>query len=232
MTGILNKKTAAFAFDEIDKTEDLDFLYTILEQVYKKSIILITNFKEWMINLDNRIKSRLLPDLVEFKPYNADETKGILEQRMTYAFVPGCWDDAALNLAVSKTCELEDIRTGLHLLKESGLAAEAQSSRKITIEHVKKAIEKLDMLSIKNSEELEDESRFVLKIVKNNSGQRIGELFKKYQEEGGSASYKTFQRKIQKLADNGFVSAKKISGGTEGSTTIVNYLRTKKLTEF
>jgi len=232
VSGIINKKTAVFAFDEIDKAEELDFIYTLLEQIYKKSIVIITNYKDWLLNLDSRIKSRLLPELVEFRPYNPEEIKGILEQRMKYAFVPGCWDDEALSVAVAKTCELEDVRTGLHLLKESGLSAEAQSSKKITIEHVKKAIEKLDMLSIKKSDDLEDEARFVLNIVKNNSGQRIGELFKGYQDEGGRSSYKTFQRKIAKLSDNGFVSTKKISGGTEGSTTIVNYLRTKKLTEF
>ena len=67
---------------------------------------------------------------------------------------------------------------------------------------------------------------------KENSGQKIGELYKRFQEAGGESSYKTFQRKIQKLGDGKFVTAKKVTGGTEGSTTIVNYLRTKKLTEF
>jgi archaeal cell division control protein 6 len=234
VAGIVNKKTAVFAFDEIDKAEDLDFIYTILEQIYKKTIVLITNYKEWLIDLDSRIKSRLLPEIIEFKPYSSTEIKGILEQRLKYAFVPGCWQEDALNLAVAKTVELSDIRTGLHLLKESGLAAEAVSSRKITVEHVKKAIEKIDTLSIKNSDELEDEERFILKIVKENSGQKIGDLFKKYQDEGGKSSYKTIQRKIQKLAENGFVSAKKISGGADGTTTIVNYLKTstKKLSDF
>ncbi|MBN2458460.1 AAA family ATPase [Candidatus Woesearchaeota archaeon] len=232
VANIVNKKTAAFAFDEIDKAEDLDFIYTILEQVFKKSIVLLTNYKDWLLHLDSRIKSRLLPDIIEFKPYNAPEIKGILEQRMTYAFVPGVWEDDALALAVAKTCELEDIRTGLHLLKESGLAAEAQSSKKISIPHVEKAIEKLELLSIKSSEDLEDEARFILGIVKDASGKKIGDLFKIYLVEGGKSSYKTFQRKIQKLSDNGFVGTKKISGGPDGSTTIVNYLRTKKLTDF
>ena len=38
-----------FVFDEVDKLEDLDFLYTILEEIYKKTVLLITNYKEWII---------------------------------------------------------------------------------------------------------------------------------------------------------------------------------------
>ena len=56
----LNKKSVVFVFDEVDKLEDLDFLYMILEEIYRKTIILITNYKNWMIDLDERIKSRLL----------------------------------------------------------------------------------------------------------------------------------------------------------------------------
>jgi hypothetical protein len=97
---------------------------------------------------------------------------------------------------------------------------------------VDSALSKLDQISIKSSDELEDETRFILNIIKDNNSQKIGDLFKKYQDAGGQASYKTFQRKVQKLADNNFVNVKKITGGTDGSTTIVNFLRTKKLTEF
>jgi cell division control protein 6 len=39
---ILNKKSVVFVFDEVDKLEDFDFLYSILEDIYRKSIILIT----------------------------------------------------------------------------------------------------------------------------------------------------------------------------------------------
>lgn len=232
VAGIINKKSAVFVFDEIDKVEDFDFVYTILEQIYRKSIILITNHKDFILNIEDRIKSRLAPDMLEFGQYSRAETKGILEQRKGLAFFPGVWEHDAFEKTAAKTFQAGDIRSGLHLMKEAGLNAEAESSRKILMQHVEKALGKLDEISIKNSEELEDETRFILNIVKKSSGSKIGELFKGYQEAGGSSSYKTFQRKIQKLADNKFVNVRKITGGTEGSTTIVNYLRTRKLTEF
>jgi len=232
IANIINRKAAVFVFDEIDKVQDMDFLYTILEQIYRKCIILITNHKEFVLGIEDRVKSRLSPDILEFKPYSRAETKDILVQRKGWAFQKDVWEDAAFMQVVEKTTGQEDIRSGLHLMKESGENAELESCKKVTPEHVQKALSKLDQLSEKSSDELGDESRFILKIVKDNSGKKIGELFKVYQEENGKSSYKTFQRKIQKLTDGKFVNVKKITGGSEGSTTIVNYLRTKKLTEF
>ena len=182
--------------------------------------------------MDERIKSRLIPDILEFKMYDEEQTKEILKHRKNYAFVQGVWEQDAFTLAVEKTGEVKDIRTGLFILKESGNAAEDESSRKITKKHVEKAITKLnDNFSIKDSEQLDKETQNILDLVKNNPNKKIGDLFKIYEEQVGKAVYKTFQRKIKKLSDNKFISTKKISGGAEGSTTIINP-ENKKLTDF
>ncbi len=230
--GILNKKAVVFVFDEVDKLEDFDFLYMILEDIYKKTVILITNFKEWVDDLDERIKSRLMCDLLEFKPYNLTETRGILKQRADYAFVPGVLDDDASELIVKKTAELEDIRSGLHLLREAGNNAEARSSRKISLEDASEAVKKLDEFSIKSSNDLAGDERNILSMIKENSGKKIGNLYLVYKKKGGSLVYKSFQRKIEKLRKSNFVSVEKKMGGEDGSTTIVNYKSVKKLTEF
>ncbi|MFP4403777.1 MAG: Cdc6/Cdc18 family protein [Nanoarchaeota archaeon] len=232
ITSIINKKSVVFVFDEVDKLEDYDFLYTLLEQIYRKTIILITNYKDWIINLDQRIKSRLMPDIIEFLPYNNKQTKDILEQRKEWAFYPNVWTDDAFFKIIEKTTKEQDIRTGLHLMKESANYAEIKSSRTIEIEHVNKALGKIEEMNIKNPEELTDEEKFILEIIKKNSQKKIGELFNIYKDENGKNTYKTFQRKIKKLADNKFISVKKILGGNDGSTTIVNFQKTKKLNEF
>ncbi len=228
----LNKKSVVLCFDEIDKAEDLDFLYSILEEIYRKTILMITNNKDWLLNLDNRLKSRLIAETLNFKPYNADETKDILKQRMQYSFVPGVWEDSAFELIVNKTAELEDIRTGLYLMKEAGNIAESESSRKITPKNVQDAIKKLEDFSIKKSADLDEELHVLLDLIKANNNLKIGELFTIYQKQGGKSSYKTFQRKIDKLEKGRFVSLEKITGGKEGSTTIVRYSQVKKLSEF
>jgi len=176
----LNKKTAVFVFDEIDKVEEYNFLYTLLEEIYRKTIILITNDKEWLSDLDDRVKSRLAPEIIEFKPYNPEETKEILKQRISYAFVPNVWEKGALEAASNKTYELQDMRIGLHIIKEAGMIAENESSRNIKLSHVGKAISKIDEFSIKSKLELSKEEQEVLDIIKENSGSKIGDLFNEY----------------------------------------------------
>ncbi|MBW2993291.1 AAA family ATPase [Candidatus Woesearchaeota archaeon] len=229
---ILNKKSAVFIFDEVDKLEDFDFLYSILEDIYRKSIILITNYRSWFAGLDERVKSRLTAETLEFKQYNADETKGIIKNRMSYAFHPNVWEDEAFNLAAEKTAELRDIRSGLYILKEAGLAAEERASRKITSAHVRLAISKLEDFSIKKSTDLEEEQRKILELIKENNNSKIGDLYKVYQEHGGIVSYKTFQRKIKKLEDGKFITVTRTEGGDEGNTSIIKFAGIKKLTDF
>jgi archaeal cell division control protein 6 len=228
---MINKKSAVFCFDEVDKVEDFDFLYFILEDIYRKTILMITNYKDWVVDLDERIRSRLTLEFLEFRKYNSVEIKGILKHRMGYAFVEGVWEDDAFNIVAERTAKIEDIRSGLYLMKESGNIAEEKSSRKIKLEHVNEAIKKMDEFTIKKKEDLDTEEQLILKIVKSNSGKRIGDLFKVYQQQGGEGVYKTFQRKIKKLEENKFISVSKVMGGKEGTTTIVSY-QDKKLTDF
>ena len=229
---MVNKDSAVFVFDEADKLEDLDVIYFILEEIFRKSIILITNHKEIVLEFDERIKSRLMAQTLEFKKYNEIETRGILKERLGFAFVPGVWDNDAFEIAAKKTSQISDIRSGLYILKEAGHSAEDRSSQKITKEDVNAAIKRLDEFTIKKKESLEDESRFILKIIKDNSNTKIGELYKIYQKEGGKAVYKTFQRKIAKLSDNKFVHLEKSGGGAEGNTTIVTFSGNKTLDEY
>ncbi|MBW3019532.1 AAA family ATPase [Candidatus Woesearchaeota archaeon] len=225
-----NRKPAVFVFDEVDKVQDVDFLYSILNDIFKKSVVLITNYPSWLQNVEGRIKSRLTPEQLEFRPYSASEMKEILKQRLEFAFVPGCWDDAAFESIAKKAAESNDVRAGLYLLREAGLAAEEKSSRKISNEHAETAISKSGF-SIKNPDELEDDAQTVLNLIKNEGEGKIGDLFKKYQDAGGKGTYKTFQRRVEKLSKGGFVNTKKVVGGRDGTTTIISE-KNKSLDEF
>lgn len=215
-----------FVFDEIDKAEDFDFLYSILEQVHKKCVFLITNYKSWLLEVDERIKSRLMPELVEFTQYNTKETTEILQQRMGYAFPEGVWAGDAFAEVAKRASEAQDIRTGLFIMKQTVVEAEAKAAKKITLQHVKDAIQKMGAFTIKKSTDLDEEAQTVYDIVKENTGSKIGDLFRIYQKDGGKASYKTFQRKIAYLDESRFVTLERKTG-QGGNTTIV-----KKITDF
>jgi cell division control protein 6 len=227
---ILNKKSAVFVFDEIDKIVDMDFLYSILNDIFKKSVILITNYKEWLTDLEGRVRSRLMPEMLEFKKYNVTEMEGILAQRIEYAFVPGVWDSKLVKMLAHKAHDLSDTRAGIFMLREAGMLAEGQGNKKILEEHVSQTLAKIDEQGIHKSTDLDEESRHILQVIKSNTPGKIGDLFNTYKEKGGGTTYKTFQRKIAKLEKAKLISTNKIIGGKEGTTTIITY--GKKLTDF
>ncbi|MBW3011400.1 hypothetical protein KY326_04230, partial [Candidatus Woesearchaeota archaeon] len=142
--------------------------------------------------------------------------------------VPGVWDEEAFKKAVAKTAELEDVRKGLYLLREAGNSAEQKSVKKITVEHVDSAMQKLDSFS--NITGLDGDDEKVLELIKNNSQSKIGDLFKMYQKMGGKASYRTFQRKIDKLERAKLINVEHTKGGEQGNTKILSY--SKKLTDY
>lgn len=226
-----NNSSAVFVFDEIDKLDDFDFLYTILEDIYRKSIFLITNHKDSYSQLDERIRSRLGVEFLFFRPYNREEIKGILEERKKYAFVSDCWDKSAFEQIVEKTVELKDLRVGLYLMKEAGNLTEEKSLRKIGLVQVEEAVRKADEFQIKEKGELDQELIVILDIVKDHNESRIGDLYEKYKSSEGKLSYKSFTRKIDKLKEGRFVSTKQDRTGG-GNTTIISYGSEKKLTEF
>ncbi len=229
---MVNKRSCVFVFDEIDKIEEFDFLYSILNDVYKKSIILITNYKEWIATLEDRVRSRLVPEMLEFKKYDEREIVEILKQRSEFAFIPQAFTVEHLGILARAASDIGDIRSGIFMLRECALAAENKGLKSVTEEIVSATVEKVKLQGMKKDADLDDESRAILEVVQEHSTKRIGDLFSLYAEKGGSATYKTFQRKIARLEKGKFITMSKIIGGKEGSTTIVSYGKGKTLDDF
>jgi cell division control protein 6 len=81
----LKDKKIVFVFDEVDKAEDSDFLYQIIESFPKSTILLASNVRDYTINMDPRIKSRMMIRSLEFKPYTISEINKILSERVKIA---------------------------------------------------------------------------------------------------------------------------------------------------
>jgi archaeal cell division control protein 6 len=217
-----------FVFDEIDKADDYDFLYFILEEFPKKTLILITNEKDWGADVDNRIRSRLVPETIEFKSYTSREVFDILAERKKYAFYENTWSDNAFETLAEKAAEYEDIRVGIKLLKVAGEIAENDSTTKVTEKHVAEAIARIDEFKIKNSADLTDEDKFILSVCEKHTGKRFGVVYEAYSNSGGVKSKKTFRRKLEKLQLRKLVELKQTGEGFMGRSTIINFIGLKK----
>jgi len=225
---ILNKRSSVIVLDEIDKIQDHQILYSFLEDLYRKSIVLITNNKDFLSALDQRILSRLIPETIEFNPYSKEETYEILKHRSSLAFYPNVLSEDALKLIADKSFEMKDVRTGLFLLRESGTIAEQKLKKKIDLEDSEKAIEKLVDFKIKNSSLLAEDQNKVLDLIKENTGKTTKEI---HQIIEPSISYRTFFRKLKDLEEASLISLTEENKG-EGKKTIVNFGSVKKLDEF
>jgi len=220
--------------DEIDKADDTDFLYHILENIKKRTIILLTNEPNINAQLDYRIISRLTPETLEFKEYTASETFDILKERLKYAFYQDTWSSEAFAELAKVASGYKDIRVGITLLKITGELAEQESSKKVTIEHVKEATKRISTLKpAAANKTFKDEEKLVLDICEKSSGKTTGELYKKYSKAGGEKSEKTFKRTLDALKRKGLIKLKPTGEGFQGRSSIIEYLGPeKKLTEF
>lgn len=234
ITNILNKSPCVIILDEADKIDEQQIFYTLFEDIFTKSIICITNEKNWLSKLDERVRSRMLAEVVEFNAYNYEEIKDILRERVNYAFVPNVLEDAAFEKIVEKTSEMGDVRSGLFLLKNAGEEAEGKSKRKIELVDAESAISRLDEFQRKSSTQLGEEEEFILKVVKNNSGLTSSKMHIAYQNAGGKQAYTTFQRKLKNLGKNGFITLSEINIGKGRSTKVTFGLAEseKKLADF
>ncbi len=147
------KKLIILVLDEIDqavkKISD-GFLYNLtrlnseLSQT-QISLIGISNDLKFLDNLDPRVKSSLSEEEVVFPPYNAIQLQEILKERAEKAFRKGILEEGVIaKCAAFAAREHGDARRALDLLRISGELAERLGNKKVKIEHVDLANNKID----------------------------------------------------------------------------------------
>ena len=93
------------------------------------------------------------------------------------------------------------------------------------------AIRKVEEFHVKPKDGLDEEMQMLLSLIKEQTGQKIGEIYSVYAEKGGDMSYKSFYRRITKLEEGKFIRMEK-TAGKEGNSTLLHYQANKKLTEY
>ncbi|MBI4043309.1 MAG: AAA family ATPase [Candidatus Diapherotrites archaeon] len=141
-----NKHQVILALDELDKVKDLDELVYALTRCNDEltdgsvSILGISNNLMFKDRLDPRTKSSLCKQEMVFPPYNAEELKAILEQRVQQAFKPNVVQANAINLASAIAAqESGDARTAVMLMLRAGEIAEKEGLDTVREEEVRKA---------------------------------------------------------------------------------------------
>ena len=161
-----NRLNLIIVLDEIDQLikNDPNVLYDLLriENYTKQKIglIFISNDKYVFRNVEDRIKSSLNLEEIEFKPYTFLEMKDIVEQRMKEAFV--AYEEGVSALVAAKAAEKGDVRIALEILLKAGRMAKD----KLRVEDVKKVIrEEINPRAQEIMKVLSEEEKRILEIL-------------------------------------------------------------------
>jgi len=163
-------KQIMVVLDEVDKVRDLDELIYALtrsnDELQKGGIALIgiSNNLFFKDKLDARTKSALLQREMVFPPYNAQELRSILEERVKVAFKPGTVQDSAISLASALAAqESGDARAAVMLMLRAGEEADRHNFREVSDEHVSIAKNRVEEeVTLNMVETLPKQQQFVL----------------------------------------------------------------------
>ena len=147
------KQTIILVLDEIDQLvkkagDEILYNLTRLNTELKKtqlSIVGISNDLLFTDNLDPRVKSSLSEEEIFFAPYNALQLQDILRTRSDEAFKNDVISDGVIEKCSAYAArEHGDARRALDLLRIAGELVERDNKKKITLEYIDRAKEKIE----------------------------------------------------------------------------------------
>ena len=119
-----------------------------------------------MKTIDARVASVFQPTDIYFPPYDEDEIKEILRQRVKQGFYPGVISEEMLTLITEQTMKGGDLRVGIDLLKRAGLNAEKEARRSIERDDVCSAYEVSKYLHLAATiRALQEDERALLRLI-------------------------------------------------------------------
>jgi cell division control protein 6 len=201
--------------DEVDlmpSSERNNTIYNLFS-IAKVGLICISESRFPILSLEERIKSRLRPQVISFKTYSPDEMVKILRERAARPLHPDSWGPSILKIIAQKA--RGDARIALQTLRNAAIHAESEGAKRITASHVEKGF--VDTGGLSKTYELKRLSshhRLLYKAVKENPGITSPELFEAYLRECQECNWKpiasrTFSLYMQKMAELKLVRAKR-----------------------
>ncbi len=172
-------------------------------------------------HLDPKVESVFLPEVIKFPRYNTDEILDILDNRVKMGFFPDVVSAGVVEKVVEYADLLGDLRVGIDLLKRSGLNAERQANRTISVEDVNGAYESSKLIHLTYLlKSLKKEEKTLLELISNLEEITAGELYKAFREKTGLA-YTRYYETLEKLLVLKLVDTNFTGKGTRGRSRII-----------
>lgn len=186
-------------------------LYTLLrahESHPGTKIGVITVISDMSVDLmktvDARVASVFQPTDIYFPPYDEDEIKEILRQRVKQGFYPGVISEEMLSLITEQTMKGGDLRVGIDLLKRAGLNAEKDARRSVERDDVCSAYELSKYLHLAATiRALQAEERALLRLLavrsRDEREMAAGKVHEAVKESSMKLGYTRFYEMVKKF---------------------------------
>lgn len=213
---VLRKKTKdrhlVVILDEIDKAEDSNVLYDLLE-TDNVGLILVSNEETALRDLDERIRSRFASaEHVEFYRYKRDEMVDIVKDRAEWGLVPGVIKRSQLGTIAENANG--DARIAIDTLRVAAEFAENADAPRITDAYIEKALPKVAVLSdTKKLEMLNVHQRVLYEIIAKHREVEPVLLYTEYEKSMRNQKMepmveRTLRKYLDRLVVSGMVEAR------------------------
>jgi len=179
-------------------------------------------------DLSKWVLSPFRPSDIYFPPYDADEIRGILQDRIRIGLYPGVFSVQMLDRIVEQTMESGDVRVGLDLVKRAVLNAECAARTEVIEEDITKAYEQAKHIHLACTvRALSADERLLLRRIAELSQEQSGPLVSGtiYTDGEGKpkVSYTAFFKRLQKLDALRLVDLIRVQAGGRTSEVVLRY---------
>lgn len=201
--------------DEIDKIpkKDMDDVLYNFCNGKNIGIVAISNSRYSILNLDERVRSRLNAQAIEFQTYSEKDIESILSSRAMYALIPKSYTGSIIK-HIAKLSD-GDARVALQTLRNSAYLAENNNENQISFRHVEQGYSSAKGISnAYNLSKLTKHHRILYTIIIEKGKVLSGDLWNAYIEKCGELKIqpianRTFSDYINKLADIDAISTER-----------------------
>ena len=193
----------------------------VFATVSDMNLDLAADLSKWVI-------SPFRPSDIYFPPYDADEIRGILQDRIRIGLYPGVFPAPMLDRIVEQTMESGDVRVGLDLVKRAVLNAECAARTEVVEEDITKAYEQAKHIHLACTiRALSTDERLLLRRIAEMSQEQSGPLVSGTiygrVEETPKVGYTVFSRQLRKLDSLRLVDLIRVQAGGRTSEVALRY---------
>ena len=205
----LRGRPTVIILDEIDRSTPKqrdDIIYGLLS-LPKTGLICIANSTQPLAVMDNRVRSRLSPLVVQMSAYTQSEIEAILEDRARRALAPGSWSPPVIR-QIAKLAG-GDARVAIQTLRRAAAAAEKAGHGKIEKRTVSQILKPWHtILQEQRQAGLTDDERAIVQLAAEHAPvgtTRLRHLYAAHCRNAGQrpVARRTFSKYVSRLAAAG-----------------------------